>query len=123
MTVGALAVVGLTPNFWVAIILMTVWALVFAIIGPLRQAFINGVIPSNQRATVLSFDNLMSSAGGVIAQPALGRTADVYGYGTSYVVAAVVAAFAIPFEILARREHAPSDPITETEPDLETKAA
>ena len=116
-------VVGLTPSFWVAIVLMTVWALVFAIIGPLRQAFINGVIPSDQRATVLSFDNLMSSAGGVIAQPALGRTADVYGYGASYVVSAVVAALAIPFEILARRERAPSDPITDAEPDLETEAA
>jgi MFS family permease len=121
VTVGALAVVGMTTSFVVAIVLMTVWALVFAIIGPLRQAFINGVIPSEQRATVLSFDNLMGSAGGVVAQPALGRTADVYGYGASYVVSAVVAAFAIPFEILARREHAPSDPITDA--DLEAEPA
>ena len=119
VTVGALAVVGMTTSFVVAIMLMTVWALVFAIIGPLRQAFINGVIPSEQRATVLSFDNLMGSAGGVIAQPALGRTADVYGYGASYVVSAVVAAFAIPFEILARRERAPSDPITDAELEAE----
>jgi MFS family permease len=123
VTVGVLLVVGLTTSFWVAITLMTVWALVFAIVGPLRQAFINGVIPSDQRATVLSFDNLMSSAGGVVAQPALGRTADVYGYGASYVVASIVAAFAIPFEILARREHAPSDPITESETELEAGSA
>ena len=53
----------------------------FAIVGPLRQAYVNGVIPSDQRATVLSFDNLMGSAGGVVAQPALGRAADVFGYG------------------------------------------
>ena len=123
VTVGALAVVGFTTSFWIAIFLMTVWALVFAIIGPLRQAFINGVIPSDQRATVLSFDNLMSSAGGVIAQPALGRTADVYGYGASYVVSAAVAALAIPFEILARREHAPSDPITDGDLEAEPEAA
>jgi MFS family permease len=123
LTVGALAVVGVTTSFWLAVFLMTVWALVFAIIGPLRQAFVNGVIPSDQRATVLSFDNLMSSAGGVIAQPALGRTADVYGYGASYVVAAVVAALAIPFEILARRERAASDPITDADPDAEAEAA
>ncbi len=112
-TVVVLAWVGVTTSFVTALVLMTVWALLFAIVGPLRQAFVNGAIPSEQRATVLSFDNLMSSAGGVIAQPALGRTADVYGYGASYVVGAIVAAFAIPFEILARREHAPSDPITD----------
>ena len=71
-------------------VLIVIWALVFAIEAPLRQAFINGVIPSEQRATVLSFDNLMGSAGGVIAQPALGRVADVNGYGASYLVAAAI---------------------------------
>ncbi|MEV4707039.1 hypothetical protein [Actinoplanes sp. NPDC049316] len=38
---------------------------------PVRQAYLNGMIPSRQRATILSFDSLMSSAGGVVAQPAL----------------------------------------------------
>jgi len=120
ITVVVLALVGLTANFWAALILMTVWALVFAIEGPLRQAFINGVIPTEQRATVLSFDNLMSSAGGVVLQPALGRTADVYGYGPSYVASAAISALAIPFLVLARREHAPSDPIIEPDTQLET---
>ena len=59
---------------------------VFAIEAPLRQAYLNGLIPSEQRATVLSFDSLMGSAGGVVAQPALGRVADVFGYATSYLV-------------------------------------
>ena len=52
---------------------------------PIRQAYLNGIIPSQQRATVLSFDNLMASAGGVVAQPALGRVADVWGYPSAYV--------------------------------------
>ena len=88
--------------------LVVVWAMIFAVEGPLRQAYLNGVIPSEQRATVLSFDNLMGSAGGVVAQPALGRVADVNGYGASYVVAAGVQALAIPFLVLARREKAVS---------------
>jgi MFS family permease len=120
ITVVVLALVGLTANFWTALILMTVWALVFAIEGPLRQAFINGVIPTEQRATVLSFDNLMSSAGGVVLQPALGRTADVYGYGASYVASAAISALAIPFLLLARRERAPSDPIVDAGAQLES---
>ena len=70
---------------------------IFALEAPLRQAFINGVIPSEQRATVLSFDNLMGSAGGVVAQPALGRVADVNGYAASYLVAAGLQALAMPF--------------------------
>ena len=62
------------------LVLLAVWALVFAVEMPLRQAFVNGVIPSEQRATVLSFDNVMASAGGVVIQPGLGRLADLYGY-------------------------------------------
>jgi MFS family permease len=112
-TVILLALIGLTGSFAVGLLLIVLWALIFAIEAPLRQAFINGVIPSEQRATVLSFDNLMGSAGAVIAQPALGRVADVNGYGASYVVAAGLQALAIPFIVLARREHAVSDPITE----------
>ena len=61
---------------------------------------------------MLSFDNLMGSAGGVVFQPILGRVADVNGYGASYVVAAAIQALALPFIVLARREKAVSDPIT-----------
>lgn len=39
------------------------------------------LIPSRQRATVLSSDSLMGSADSVVFQPALGRAADVCGGG------------------------------------------
>ncbi len=107
-----LLVIGLSNQFLMVLVLIVAWALIFAIEGPLRQAFLNGVIPSEQRATVLSFDNLMGSAGGVVFQPILGRVADVNGYGASYVAAAAIQALALPFIVLARREKAPSDPIT-----------
>ena len=116
LTSGLLVLIGLTTNFVVALALLAGWCLIFAFESPIRQAFINGLIPSEQRATVLSFDSLMSSAGGVVAQPALGRVADVWGYAPSYVISGAITALAIPFVWLARREHAPSDPITPTEP-------
>ena len=112
LSTALLAAIGFVSSFALVLILLTVWCLVFAMESPFRQAFINGVIPSEQRATVLSFDSLMSSAGGVVAQPALGRVADVSGYAASYVVAAAIHALSIPFIVLARRERAPSDPTT-----------
>jgi MFS family permease len=108
---GALAVIGTTDSFWVALGLLVVWAIAFAAATPLRQAYVNGLIPSQQRATVLSFDALMGSSGGVVIQPALGRAADVWGYGASYMISAGVAAAALPFMALARAENAPSDVI------------
>ena len=97
--------------FYLAVTLLVLWALVRAVTGPIRQAFLNGIIPSEQRATVLSFDSLMGSLGGIAAQPALGRVADLNGYAASYLVAAGINALALPFVFLARREQAPSDPI------------
>ena len=74
-----LALVGLVESFWPVIGLTVVWALLFAATMPIRQTYLNGLIPSQQRATILSFDSLMSSGGGVWAQPVLGRAADVVG--------------------------------------------
>ena len=78
---------------------------------PMRQAYLNGLIPSGQRATVLSFDNLLGSSGGVVIQPALGKVADASSYATSYLAGAALEAAAIPFILLARREQAVSDPV------------
>jgi hypothetical protein len=72
---------------------------------------LNGIISSEQRATVLSFDSLMGSSGAVFSQPALGRVADAWSYSASYLVAATVQLGALPFAMLARREKAPSDSI------------
>ncbi|MFA5530153.1 MAG: MFS transporter [Thiohalomonadaceae bacterium] len=110
ITSGALALIGLFPSFWLALVLLALWAVVDSASFPVRQAFINGLIPSEQRATVLSSDNLLSSAGGVV-QPLLGRTADAWGFAASYVVGAGITLVALPFTLLAHREHAPSDPL------------
>ena len=109
--IACLALIGVTSSFWLAIALLVIWGLTFSIGTPIRQAYLNGIIPSQQRATVLSFDNLMGSAGGVAAQPALGRAADVWGYPAAYVLSAAIQLAAVPFLVLARRENAKSDRI------------
>lgn len=111
LSVVFLAFIGVTSSFWIAIALLVAWALTFSASQPVRAAYVNGLIPSEQRATVLSFDALMSSAGGVVVQPTLGRVADVWSYSTSYVAGAAIQAIAIPFLFWARREKAESDPI------------
>jgi hypothetical protein len=67
------------------------------------------MIPSQQRATILSFDSLMTSSGGIVAQPALGKSADVWGYQFSYLLSGVASAVALPFLVRARTLAAPAD--------------
>lgn len=106
-----LLLVSITNNFWIAIILIFAWGLLFAALMPVRQAYLNGLIPSEQRATVLSFDSLMGSSGGIVIQPTLGKAADMWGYATSYALSACFQLAALPFIYLAKKEKASSDPI------------
>jgi MFS family permease len=101
--------VGLVADFWVAIVLIVLWALTDAASEPVRRAYLNAMIPSQQRATILSFDSLVSSAGGIVSQPALGRVADVFSYRTSYLWSAIGSALALPFLLRARAAKAPAD--------------
>ena len=120
IVVGSLALIGvglaerleIPVGFWVAIALLTLFSLFSSIAFPIQQAYMNGCIPSEQRATVLSFASLMGSAGGVVAQPALGRVADVFSYGIAYVVAGVIYVLSLPFLIAVRRMGLAADRVT-----------
>jgi MFS family permease len=107
--VVTLALIGIVESFWGVLALIVVWGLLFAATMPIRQTYLNGLIPSRQRATILSFDSLMSSTGGVWSQPLLGRAADVWGYAPSYLVSAGISALALPTLALSRRENAEAD--------------
>jgi MFS family permease len=110
-----LGMIGILRYFWAVVALIVIWGLLFAATMPIRQTYINGLIASRERATILSFDSLMSSAGGVWAQPALGRVADVWGYAPSYLVGAAISALAVPCLFLSRRQNAPADTVEVTE--------
>ncbi|MGH2981876.1 MAG: MFS transporter [Solirubrobacterales bacterium] len=113
--VVTLLLIGLIESFWAVIGLVAIWGLVFAATMPVRQTYLNGLIPSRQRATIISFDALMASSGGVWTQPALGRAADVWGYAPTYLVSAGIEALALPCLALSRRQNARADTIDVTE--------
>lgn len=105
----SLLLLGFVQNFWLAIAIIIVWGFMFAAVMPVRQAYLNEIIPSKQRATILSFDSLLGSSGGVIIQPILGRAADIWSYPTAYLASAAIQALAVPFALLAHREHIRAD--------------
>jgi len=104
-----LVLLGLTNLFWLALVMLIVWGFAFAVADPVRQAYLNDMIPSEQRATVLSFDSLFGSLGGVVIQPGLGRVADIGGYGPSLLIGGIVELIGIPFLLASRRQRNPAD--------------
>jgi MFS family permease len=104
-----LIVLGFIQVFWVALLLLAIWALVAAVGTPVRQAYLNDMIASKQRATVLSFDSLMGSSGGIVVQPLLGRAADVYGYPLSLAIGGVIELIAVPFLVASGQQRHQAD--------------
>jgi len=116
-SVAVLVALAFTSNFWVALLLLAAWGIASSIDDPVHRAYLNDMIPSKQRATVLSFDSLLGSAGGAVFQPILGRSADIWGYPGSMLVSGVVQVLAVPFLFLSRRQGDPADAATEVAPE------
>ncbi len=123
ISTATVALSGFTPTFWAVVFLMAVWASVLAALMPVRQAYLNSLIPSDQRATILSFDSLMGSSGGLASQPLLGKAADLWGYANSYLLTAGFQAVAVPFALLARRAAVKKADLIQDDPTTAEKPA
>lgn len=104
-----LILLGFVGNFYIALLVVSAWGIASAAVSPIRQAYLNGMIPSRQRATVLSFDSLVGNSGSIIVQPVLGKAADVYSYGTSLLMGGIVQLFALPLLYASRRHNSSAD--------------
>ncbi len=94
---------GLAPTFPTALAAFFTGMLGFSFISPMTQAAMHSCIPSETRATVVSFNSLMGSAGGVASQPILGAYTRSAGIGPGYVIGGIVTAPAIVLGLLLRR--------------------
>ena len=76
---------------------------------PVRQAFVHGIVPSAERATVVSFDSMISGIGAVGGQAGLGVYAERSSYSAAYVVGGVITLVAAPVVWATRRLRDPAD--------------
>ena len=105
----AMVLVGLAGTFWTALAALLVAAAAMGVTVPIRQTFIHGMVPSEQRATVVSFDSMISGVASVGGQAGLGVYSERAGYSAAYVVGAAVTALSLPVLWAARRRGATAD--------------
>jgi MFS family permease len=106
---GASIGVGWAGNFPVALGFLLVASVAIGVQMPVRQAFVHGMVPSAERATVVSFDSLISGVGSVAGQAGLGVYAERQGYSVAYVVGGAITLVAAPIVWAARRLKTPAD--------------
>jgi len=102
LVIVATLVLAAVPSI-ASIVLMLVVAMVPALVGPLLLARINDLIPSAQRATILSLSSVVSELGTAAAVPILLSTAGALGAARAIGAASVLFAVAlVPLWILLR---------------------
>lgn len=106
--VVAIVGVGLTSSFWVAVSLYLVNMLAMGLWSPVRQAYMHHDIPSEHRASVISFDSLVSSGGSMFGQLGLGHWAQSASIASGYLVGGATQLVVLPLVLMLRRlgEHA-----------------
>jgi MFS family permease len=103
--------VGLAGSFWLAVALLLVATVAEGVAMPVQQAYLHQVVPSQQRATVVSSVSLVSSAGGIGGQLGLGYVARAQSVAAGYVTGGLTLLLVLPPLLLLRRRREPADAI------------
>jgi MFS family permease len=104
----AIVLAAVLQVFWLAVPLYLVATLAFGVQQPVRQAWLNARIPSEQRATVISLDALFADAGGAGGQVGLGYLSRAVSIPAAWIVGGVIQLAALPLVAQARRAEAAS---------------
>lgn len=94
--------VGLASSFWAAVLLYLLVNAALGVFQPVKQAYLHQVTPSSQRATLASFDSLVSDSASTAGQMALGYLARAESIAAGYVVGGAVTFAAFPVIALLR---------------------
>ena len=95
-------VLGVMDSFWFASAALILMMAAAGFMMPMRQAYLNSLIPSNKRATVLSFDSLVNNAGASAGSPALGWVDKSLGTQYGYLIGSVLLVLGIPMMMRLR---------------------
>jgi len=98
----AIVCVGLVSSFTLAVAFYLLAMASMGVWGPVRQAYMHGSIPSGQRASVISFDSLITSSGSVVGQVGLARLAQLQSLAAGYVVGGITTVLVMPIVLSLR---------------------
>lgn len=95
--------IGIAGTFPGAVLCFLIMMAAGGVLAPVRQAYLHASIPSEHRATVISFDSMIQNGGGILGQTGLGYYGRDHGVGAGYVVGGAFTALALPALWMVRR--------------------
>jgi len=118
IVVQAIAIVlcGLLRDFYVVVGLYLVYGVALGVAMPVKAAYLNAHIPSEQRATILSLDSCFANLGGVAGQTGWGWLAKRRSIAEAWVAAGATLLLGVPLLWIARRADGELDRFEATSP-------
>lgn len=104
---------GAVRSFWITVPIFLIGAVAGGLVRPLRQTYLHRSIPTSERATLVSFDALAGSLGGVVGQTGLGYLSQERSIPVSFVVGGLTTGLILPILVRLRALDEPADLITE----------
>lgn len=101
--------VGVTTSFWVAVALFLVYMATTGVTTPVIHAYIHQVIPSRQRAAIVSLNSMAGSGGGMLAQSGLGYVSRAGSIASGYILGGAASLLVLPLAAMLRRLNDPAD--------------
>jgi hypothetical protein len=117
-----MVLVGAVRLFWVAVPVFLLGAVVMGLAAPVKQTYLHEVIPTEQRATLVSFDSLVGNLGSVAGQTGLGYLSEQRSVGDAFVLGGLLTALAIPAYARLRSLREPADRVGQRPPEHEAVA-
>ena len=100
---AAAVAVGLAGSFSVAVAFFLLMMAATGVMGPVKQAYLHASIPSEHRATVISFDSMFQNFGGILGQTGLGYLARSRSIGLGFATGGLATVLAWPMLFIVRR--------------------
>jgi len=97
--------VGITHSFIIAVGAFMLFFLSVGFYTPVKQGYLHDMIPSEHRATIVSFDSLIGSTGSVFGQIGYGYLSEKFSIASGYSVGGFVSIVIFPIiKLLAKEE-------------------
>ena len=113
-------VTGAVQVFWIAVPVFIFASFIGGVTQPVRQTLFHGLIPTEQRATLVSFDSLIGSVGSIGGQTGLGWLSQERSIPAGFVVGGLATLVSLPILAKLRRRGDAADVIRsadEVQPD------
>ena len=115
---ASFVVTGAVQVFWIAVPVFIFASFVGGITQPVRQTYFHGLIPTEQRATLVSFDSLIGSVGSIGGQTGLGWLSQERSIAAGFVVGGLATVVNIPILWRLRARNDSAD-VIKSEEDVE----